>query len=278
MQRALVFILFLTCLACQPASKATQAEATDSTSQAPKARTDSLSIDLVAWKDKLGPTESITVSNDPVFHRTKTFDAIPLATVLKQIPAYTNINPAETQVVFECEDGYNPSMPLTKILGKKAYLAVRDHDAAQGEDWTTLQKGSETKKIAPYYICYTDVPGDDATYKWPYNLVKISLTSASKETQALFPKDDDSVVKGYGLFKTHCLTCHALNGVGGTLGPELNFPKSVTEYWKTDDLKAFIAHPDQYRNKVKMPTLGLEAKEINEIVGYLSYMAKHKSK
>lgn len=274
MQRALFFLIGISFLACQPSAKSTEDQPQKDSTQTVQSTTDSTVIDLVAKKASLGTPETITVTNDPVFHRNKTFAAIPLVTVLKQIPAYARLKPDETQVVFECEDGYNPSMPLSKVLTSKAYLAVKDKDAPAGEDWTTLQKGPETKKIAPFYICYTDVKGDDPTYKWPYNLVRISLTSASKETAALFPKHDDSVVKGYGLFKTHCLTCHALNGVGGTLGPELNQPKSVTEYWKTEDLKAFIANPESYRNKVKMPKLGLKKKEIDEIVGYLSYMAK----
>ena len=274
MQRAFYFLFFIPFLACQPSAQKTEEKQSVDSTQTTISRTDSSVIDLVEKKVTLGKSETIAITNDPVFHKDKTFEAIPLVNVLKQIPAYASLKPEETQVVFECEDGYNPSMPLTKVINSKAYLAIRDKDAPAGEDWTTLQKGPETKKIAPFYICYTDVKGDDPSYKWPYNLVRISLTSASKETAALFPKNDDSVVKGYGLFKTHCLTCHALNGVGGTLGPELNKPKSVTEYWKSEDLKAFIANPASYRDRVKMPNLGLKKKEIEEIVGYLSYMAK----
>jgi len=60
------------------------------------------------------------------------------------------------------------------------------------------------------------------------------------------------------------------------MGPELNYPKSVTEYWKTDDLKAFIQSPASYRNDVKMPNLGIKPEEATEIVKYLSYMSEHK--
>jgi cytochrome c2 len=60
------------------------------------------------------------------------------------------------------------------------------------------------------------------------------------------------------------------------MGPELNYPKSVTEYWKTADLQAFIVNPASYRNEVKMPNLGIKPEESAEIVKYLTYMSKHK--
>ena len=60
------------------------------------------------------------------------------------------------------------------------------------------------------------------------------------------------------------------------MGPELNFPKSVTEYWHVEDLKAFIQKPESYRNEVKMPNLGIKPKEAEEIVKYLEYMSKNK--
>ncbi|PKK35166.1 hypothetical protein BWI96_18315 [Siphonobacter sp. SORGH_AS_0500] len=147
MQRALLLLSFIPFLACQPSSKNTQEKPSVDSTQTLVSELDSTSIDLVEKKATLGKAETITITNDPVFHKTKTFEAIPLVNVLKQIPAYAHLKPEETQVVFECEDGYNPSMPLTKIISSKAYLAIRDKDAAAGEDWTTLQKGPETKKL-----------------------------------------------------------------------------------------------------------------------------------
>jgi cytochrome c2 len=79
---------------------------------------------------------------------------------------------------------------------------------------------------------------------------------------------------GYDLFKNRCQTCHAINKIGGKMGPELNYPKSVTTYWKTEDLKAFIQNPASYRNEVKMPNLGIKPQEATEIVKYLTYMSK----
>jgi len=241
---------------------------------------DSLSLYLPDLKSNpsLPKTQTITVNDDPVFHRVKSYEAIPLEAILSQfLPAYKNLDIKQTQIIFECEDGYNPSMALEKVLSKKAFLAFSDNEAPKSEDWVNPKKDGREMKIAPFYVVYTDVPAKDVTYKWPYNLVKISLSAASKELAALFPKDDDTQVKGFELFKVNCLTCHSLNKVGGKMGPELNYPKSITEYWQVAHIKSFVKAPASYRNDCKMPAVThLTDKELDEIVSYLQYMAKHK--
>jgi mono/diheme cytochrome c family protein len=242
--------------------------------------TDSLSIDFVALQDEgqLTYSQVIKVANDPVFHSAKSYKAIPLLDILEKYTKIKTLNIKQTQIVFECEDGYNPSMDLSKVLSRKAFLAVADVDAPKGTDWTTIKKGSQEKVIAPFYVVYTNVTPEERDFKWPYNLVKISLVESDKEFAAVYPKGDDTMVKGYGLFQHNCMTCHALNKVGGKMGPELNYPKNITEYWNsTADIKAFIKNPTSFRNDCKMPAVShLTDKELDEIVRYLGYMAKHK--
>ncbi|MEZ4902596.1 MAG: cytochrome c [Spirosomataceae bacterium] len=241
---------------------------------------DSLSLYLLDLKanPSLPESQTVTVSDDPVFHKAKSYKAIPLKTILAQfLPAYKTLDIKQAQIIFECEDGYNPSMSLEKVLSKKAFLAISDEEAPQGQEWINPKKDGHEIKIAPFYVVYTDVSSEDVTYKWPYNLVKISLSAASKELAVLFPKDDDTQVKGFELFKVNCLTCHSLNKVGGKMGPELNYPKSVTEYWQVAHIKSFVKAPSSYRNDCKMPAIThLTEKELDEIVGYLQYMTKHK--
>lgn len=259
--------------ACAPQTKKQEQQATQIT------QGDSLTIDLLAWQQagRLQNSVPITVPDDPVFHQAKRYQAIPLILVLQQIKGFERLNPQQTQLVFECEDGYNPSLSLEKVLQKKAFLAVKDLDAPKGSDWIDAQKEGRTMKVAPFYVVYTDVPSSDYGYKWPYNLVRMRLTPVSSETAAIFPKEDDTVVKGYDLFKTNCLTCHAMNGIGGKMGPELNIPMSVTEYWQLPHLQAFILRPSTYRNDCKMPTLThLKQTDVAEIVRYMQYMALHK--
>src|SRR6218665_548956 len=239
--------------------------------------TDSVSIDLLELKDKglLEKTQVVTIAEDPVYAKKKRYNAISLKEILEKYSSAKNQNPVETKVVFECEDGYKPEMPLDKLLSSKAYLAIDDVDAPKDKEWETLMKNNEEVKMAPFYVVYEGVSPTDVDYKWPYNLVKIHLAPLHENDAALVPKSETAKA-GYDLFKKYCQPCHSINKIGGKMGPELNFPKSVTEYWNLEDLKAFIQKPESYRNEVKMPNLGIKPKEAEEIVKYLEYMSKNK--
>ena len=238
---------------------------------------DSLSVYFANLK--LDNPQTIRVANDPVFHGPKSYQGVLMKAVLEKYTKIKTLDPKQSQIVFECEDGYNPSMSLELFLSKTAYLAVKDNDAPKGQDWVNPIKDGREMKIAPFYVVYTDLAPKANDFKWPYNLVKISLVETQKEFAAVYPKDDDTMVKGFGLFQHNCMTCHALNKVGGVMGPELNYPKNVTEYWHVEDLKPFVKNPASYRNNCKMPAVAyLADKELDEIIRYLQYMAKHKLK
>lgn len=275
------------CLGCQSKNQQTsQTDTATADSSASAVATipppnDSLSLyfaDLQA-QNKLGALTAIQVANDPVFHKAKSYQGVLMKTILEKYTLLKNLNPQQSQIVFECEDGYNPSMSLALFLSKTAYLATKDNDAPAGQDWVNPTKDGREMKIAPFYVVYTDVAPSATDFKWPYNLVKISLVETQKEFAAVYPKDDDTMVKGFGLFQHNCMTCHALNKVGGIMGSELNYPKNITEYWQVSDLKPFIKNPASYRHNCKMPAVtNLSDKDLDEIIRYLQYMAKHKIK
>ena len=83
--------------------------------------------------------------------------------------------------------------------------------------------------------------------------------------------------KGFVTFKNHCIRCHSLNLQGGEVGPELNSPKNVTEYWEKSTLRAFIRDASSFRFKDKMPAFpNLKESDLDEILEYLAYMKDHK--
>jgi mono/diheme cytochrome c family protein len=105
-------------------------------------------------------------------------------------------------------------------------------------------------------------------------MVAIELVTSS---DALAGLDNEGSSRGREMFVTHCLKCHAINGLGGTFGPELNFPCSVTEYWNARLLSRFIANASSVRAGTKMPSFdSLRGEDIQEIVEYLHSMAGHK--
>lgn len=284
MKKTLIALCLLS-VACSSPQKKQTADQQDTTKvatplladQAISADSMSLSLEALKAKGLLKILDTMVVADDPVFHGPKTYYGLSFKQVLERFTAVKKNDINATQIVFECEDGYNPSMALAKVLAKNSFLALADASAPKGAEWVEIKKGTQVKKIAPFYVVYNDVPAEDHTFKWPYNLVRIRLVPVSEELKILFPKDDELAVKGYDLFRINCMTCHALNGLGGKMGSELNAPKSITEYWNVADIKPFVKNPSSYRHEVKMPAQSqLNDREIDEIVYYLQYMAKHK--
>ena len=229
-------------------------------------------------KNRLGKDTVVTITNDPVYRKEKKYKAVSASLLIKNEIDLTIIDPKNTKIVFECRDGYKPEMPLELFLKSNPYLAFQDVDAPKGVKWEMILKDGNEMNADPFYIVYPSVSSKDARYKWPYNLVKIYLEPLNKSTLELYPLKNRKLESGYTLFKNHCLTCHAINGIGGTMGPELNYPKSVAEYWKEEELVNYIVNPASFRYKVKMPTLGITKQQSQEIVDYLKYMSENKKK
>lgn len=233
-------------------------------------------VDLQS-KNKLGKDTVVTVINDPVYHKTKKYQAVNALLLLKNEIDLSKVDIKNTLIVFECIDGYKPEMPLELFLKSNVFLAFKDVDAPKGSNWEKIVKNRNEMNADPFYLVYTSVSADNEEYKWPYNVIKFRLESKNKNIEALQPKDDETLMKGFALFQKHCITCHAINGIGGEMGPELNYPKSVTEYWKENELVDYIVDPASFRNKVKMPAPGITKQESQEIVDYLKYMSKKKT-
>jgi cytochrome c2 len=232
-------------------------------------------VDLQS-KNKLGKDTIVTVINDPVYDKTKKYKAKNALLLLKNETDLSKVDIKNTLIVFECIDGYKPEMPLEVFLKSNPFLAFKDIDAPKGSNWEKIVKNGNEMNADPFYLVYTSVSTDKEEYKWPYNVIKFHLEPKNKNNEALQPKDNEKAMKGYVLFQKQCITCHAINGIGGEMGPELNYPKSVTEYWKENELVDYIVNPASFRNKVKMPTLGITKQESQEIVEYLKYISKKK--
>jgi cytochrome c2 len=232
-------------------------------------------VDLQS-KNKLGEDTIITVVNDPVYHKTKKYQAINALFLLKNEIDLSKVDIKNTLIIFECIDGYKPEMPLELFLNTNPFLAFKDVDAPKGSNWEKIVKNGNEMNADPFYLVYTSVSSENKEYKWPYNVIKFRFESKNKNIEALQPKDDEKAMKGFALFQKQCITCHAINGMGGEMGPELNYPKSVTEYWKENELVDYIVDPASFRHKVKMPTLGINKQQSDEIVYYLKYMSKKK--
>jgi len=72
-----------------------------------------------------------------------------------------------------------------------------------------------------------------------------------------------------------CFSCHAVNGFGGTIGPELS---GVTVRRERENLFKWIRNPWEIEPGTRMPTFSLSQDEILKIIGYLESLDKPEEK
>lgn len=227
----------------------------------------------LAQMEKRQPAISIAV-DDPVYKRKQRYEGFWLRDLLKGL-SYAGHPESDVYVRFRCKDGYAPIMPLSRALGAKGLIAVRDLGAPAGKNWESFSANGTTSTPAPGYLVWASPAGDIEEYPWPYQIVAIELTTSADVLGAAVA--DDARKPGFDLFVKHCLKCHAVNGVGGTMGPELNSPCSVTQYWNPAFLSRFISNASSIRAGTRMPDFHeMPGSDIQAIIEYLQYMGSHK--
>jgi mono/diheme cytochrome c family protein len=251
-------------------------EASPTTTPPPDSLATELSIDLTDFTDNqtLPKTQEVAIAYDPFFKQAKKFIGFSLQNLLDSIIKVHQFDTTEAVVVFECADGYRPTMPISLVFGdKKGFIAIRDLDAAAGENWID----SLDKKMKPFYLVWQDVPKENHRYAFPYGLYALRLVPAGSEFKDVYPFDAPEVVAGFQLFNQNCMKCHSVNKVGGVMGPEMNIPKNITEYWTDENIIAFAKNPQSFRYRSAMaPIAGVSDQEFKQILDYLKYIAKHK--
>lgn len=214
---------------------------------------------------------------DPVYNSDKSFEGVSLLQLLKAA-GYKQGQSAD-EVVLTASDGYAPSMPLEYLLDDQAVLVFAE-TGKKDFDFAPVAQGKAMVSPAPFYLVWKQGKAVEKTRPWPYQLVKLELVSFQQRYPKLYPTNaaqNSAAYQGFLLFKQSCISCHSINLQGGELGPELNAPKNVTEYWTEDHLKAFIPNASGYRYKSKMPVFPqFSAEDIDHLVTYLKHMKDYK--
>lgn len=221
------------------------------------------------------PVQQVSL-DDPSYNQRKSYRGFSFSELLKK----TGFPPLQDDdtLVLTASDGYAPTLAAAQLQQQQAMLVFAEADKPDFE-FTPLQQGKGLISPAPFYLVWPGAGIAAEQFAWPYQLVKIELIRFRDRYAQVIPASGASAQaqQGFALFKQHCLKCHSINLQGGALGPELNAPKNVTEYWQRHDLKAFIKNPESYRYQSKMPAFSFFSDaEIDAVLAYLQQMKQQK--
>ncbi len=223
----------------------------------------------------------VTVDN-PTDSKLHTYEGVLLVALLDQV--FGKDWKVFDIVKFKTSDGYQPVIPTESVM-KGCGLISTAEKGFQG--FQKLQRiNGEFVDPGPFFLVWENINNirskEDPWLCWPWQITEIELTSIAREYPRSAPRDfkSNAAREGFLAFRQHCIKCHSINGEGGNVGPELNYPTNVTEYWKEDWLARFIADPQSVRANSRMVPFYRDVKDRQEtvvsIIEYLRVMKDNK--
>lgn len=218
--------------------------------------------------------------DDPYYGKRKSYRACPLAAVLALGFGAPISDFAGQTVFFRARDGYAKPAPASLLAEPGGFVAFADADHAHGDDpgWQPIER----KQVdpGPLYVVWTGAAQQSVRgYPWPYQLTEIEITPIETLYPHIAPTGlppDSPAGAGYAIFTTQCIACHAINREGGTVGPDLNVPRSIVEYRPAEQIKAFIRDPASFRYSNMPPHPGLSDADLDALLAYFTAMKDRK--
>jgi len=197
-----------------------------------------------------------------------TFVGIPLRKVLGHYYADA-WKGSDREIHFVARDGYLAVIKADDARENEGYLTFARADGKPFVVDNDLQN-ERNVPLGPFYLVWDNLKNGalqkKKSYAWPYQVVGIRLESASIY-QNLLPADASASVRdGFEAYKKYCLSCHQINGTGGTKN-EADM-KQLVHGKSRNDLRAWISDPQKVRCSTTMPAIdtGLDKVEQDRIV------------
>ena len=158
-------------------------------------------------------------------------------------------------IEFRALDGYVSRIDVSRFVEESAYLVFARKDGAPFRV-DNVEQNQTGVPLGPYYLVWDNISSPalemEGTRNWPYQVKEVHLVTQSDE--ALVPTGlDAGLHEGAVLVRTHCLSCHKVNGFGGAKF-EGNLAEIVKDYREADFLRLVLT-PASERTGATMPAL-----------------------
>jgi mono/diheme cytochrome c family protein len=185
-------------------------------------------------------------------------------------------------LILRARDGYTRPVSGAVLLEPGGVLAYGEPDLEPSGSGALRFSPIGRRRVdpAPFYLVWTgDDQNDPHELPWPYQLVTIEVAPFAEAFPHTAPEGvegDDPAWVGYAIFQRACASCHAINGEGGTVGPELNVPRNIVEYRPLDQIRAYIRDPESFRYTTMPAHPGLSEADLDALIAYFLAMRERK--
>ncbi len=221
------------------------------------------------------PAVTVEIADDPVYQTRKKYQAIALRPLVQKLAEHYPASLQQAALVFTALDGYQAVMPYATVIDHDGFLAFKDL-SARTKNWQPFRFGQETITPAPFYLVWPDIKKTDKwRFAWPFQLALIQLKPGHLVYAGAAPASQDkTLLEGFSLFSRFCIRCHAVNGAGGSVGPDLNQPVNPTTLYSGSILRQRILNAKKFNPATKMPVFEtlLTRDQTEKIIRYLASM------